>query len=94
MSSWAGSGSAVRQRPAATSPDKLANTSEDRSQDVRAAIDDAFAQLDIVQRVIAKRVLADRGVDLDAGRRGPVPNQAEEPGEPGELDSGSGAGSN
>lgn len=94
MNSRSGSGSAVRQRPGATSPDKLASTGEERARDVRAAIDDAFAQLDIVQRVIAKRVLADRGVDLDAGRPKAAPTEAEEPGEPGEPDSGSGAGSN
>ena len=86
-----GSGSGVRSRPTGgSSPDKLAHATEERATDVRAAIDQALAELDVVQRVIAKRVLADHGVDLEAGRSQATPTEAEEPGEP---DSGSGAGS-
>lgn len=86
-----GSGSGARSRPTGgSSPGKLAHATEARATDVRAAIDQALAQLDVVQRVIAKRVLADHGVDLDAGRSQATPTEAEEPGEP---DSGSGAGS-
>ena len=49
-----------------------------------------------VQRVIARRVLSDRGVDLDAGRPQPTPARGEESAEPAEpdgADTGSGAGS-
>ncbi|HEX7842803.1 MAG TPA: hypothetical protein VF469_35260, partial [Kofleriaceae bacterium] len=92
--SGSGSSSGARSRPSGgSSPDKLAHATEERAADVHAAIDQALAQLDIVQRVIAKRVLADHGVDLDAGRSKATPAEAEEPGEPGESDAGSGAGS-
>jgi hypothetical protein len=87
-----GSGSGARSRPAGgSSPDKLAHATEERATDVRVAIDQALAQLDIVQRVIAKRVLTDHGVDLDTGRPKAAPAEGEDPDEP---SSGSGSDGN
>jgi hypothetical protein len=51
---------------------------------VRDAIDRALALLDVVQRVMAKRVLTDHGVDLDAGRPTAPAAGAARPGEPDE----------
>ena len=63
---------------------------EERADDVRAALAQAFTVLDPVQQPIAKRVLSDHGVDVDAGR--PEPGHSE-PDEPDEPDTGSGSGS-
>jgi hypothetical protein len=87
-----GSGSAAA-RPAASSADTAAaanRKTEDRADDVRAAIEQAFAVLDPAQQPIAKRVLSDHGVDVDAGRPEPGHSEAE----PDEPDTGSGSGSN
>ena len=78
--SGAGSGSG---RPAPT-PGASSRATEDRATDVREALARAFQLLDPTQREIARRVLDDRGVDLDAGRS-PGPQ------EPAEPDSGSGS---
>jgi hypothetical protein len=83
-----GSGSAAA-RPAVGSAGgataAASGKTEERADDVRAAIARAFAVLDVVQRVIARRVLSDHGVDVDAGR--PEPGHSE--GEPDEPDTGS-----
>jgi hypothetical protein len=50
---------------------------EERATDVRVALERAFALFDPAQQRIAKRVLADRGVDLDAGRSVAPPGEAE-----------------
>lgn len=65
--SGSGSGSAA-PRSTAASADTVNRVTEQRAADVRDAIDRALAALDVVQRVMAKRVLTDHGVDLDAGR--------------------------
>jgi hypothetical protein len=65
--SGSGAGSAA-PRSGAASADTINRVTEDRAADVREAIDRALALMDVVQRVIAKRVLTDHGVDLDAGR--------------------------
>ena len=65
--SSSGSGSAV-PRSSAASADTIGRVTEQRAADVREAIDRALAVMDVVQRVIARRVLTDHGVDLDAGR--------------------------
>jgi hypothetical protein len=65
--SGSGPGSAA-PRSAPASADTVNRVTEERAADVRDAIDRALAVLDVVQRVMAKRVLTDRGVDLDAGR--------------------------
>jgi hypothetical protein len=87
-----GSGSAAA-RPSAGSAASTAvagGKTEERADDVRAAIEQAFAVLDPAQQPIAKRVLSDHGVDLDAGR--PEPGHPEA--EPDEPDTGGGSGSN
>jgi hypothetical protein len=87
-----GSGSAAA-RPAPSSAGTAAAASgktEERADDVRAALEQAFAVLDPAQQPIAKRVLSDHGVDVDAGRPEPGHSEAE-PDEPG---SGSGSGGN
>jgi hypothetical protein len=99
--SGAGSGSAA-PRSGAASADTVNRITEDRAADVRDAIDRALAVMDVVQRVIAKRVLTDHGVDLDAGRPAaaskagsgepsgePDDTEPDEPGEPGGAGSGS-----
>jgi hypothetical protein len=64
-----GSGSsAAAPRSSAASADTIGRVTEERAADVRDAIDRALALMDVVQRVIARRVLTDHGVDLDAGR--------------------------
>ena len=67
VGSGSGSGSAA-PRSRAASADTVNRVTEERAADVRDAIDRALAVMDVVQRVIAKRVLTDHGVDLDAGR--------------------------
>jgi len=99
-----GSGSAA-PRSGAASPDTVNRITEERAADVRAAIDRALAVMDVVQRVIAKRVLTERGVDLDAGRpaAGTKVGSGESAGEPDDGDAdpdevggagGAGSGSN
>jgi hypothetical protein len=94
-----GSGSAGgrgrRSQAAGSNASVSGQVTEERATDVRAALDSAFALLDAVQRVMARRVLADHGVDLDAGRptSKPTPAEPEEPAEPDEPDTGSDAGS-
>ena len=85
-----GSGSAVA-RPAAGSAATAADVNrktEERADDVRDALERAFAVLDPAQQLIARRVLSDHGVDVDAGRPEPGHSEAA-PDEPG-----SGSGSN
>jgi len=65
--------------------DAASRATEERATDVRVALERAFALFDPAQQQIAKRVLADRGVDLDAGRAAATPA---EPG-PTEPDTGS-----
>jgi len=48
--------------------DAASQTTEVRADDVRDALARAFTVLDPAQQETAKRVLSDRGVDLDAGR--------------------------
>jgi hypothetical protein len=70
-SAGSGSGSSsAAPRSSAASADTLNRVTEERAADVRDAIDRALAVMDVVQRVMAKRVLTDHGVDLDAGRPG------------------------
>jgi hypothetical protein len=94
-----GSGSAGgrgrRSQAAGSNASVSGQVTEERAADVRAALDSAFALLDAVQRVVARRVLADHGVDLDAGRptSKPTPAEPEQPAEPDEPDTGSDAGS-
>jgi hypothetical protein len=79
-----GSGSAAA-RPAAGSADTAATANrktEERADDVREAIEQALAVLDPAQQPIAKRVLSDHGVDVDAGRPEPGHSEAD-PDEPG-----------
>jgi hypothetical protein len=98
--SGSGSGSAA-PRSGAASADTVNRITEERAADVRAAIDRALAVMDVVQRVIAKRVLTEHGVDLDAGRPAAAtkagsgePDDADpDPDEPGES-GGAGSGSN
>jgi hypothetical protein len=96
-----GSGSGA-PRSGGASPDTINKITEERAADVRDAIDRALAALDVVPRVIAKRVLTDHGVDLDAGRP-TAPSKAgsgERTGEPDDADPdepdepGAGSGSN
>jgi hypothetical protein len=56
--------------------DAVNRATEERATDVRVALARAFALLDPAQQQIAKRVLADRGVDLDAGRSPASPGEA------------------
>jgi len=102
--SGSGSGSGA-PRGGGVSPDTVNRVTEERAADVRDAIDRALALLDVVQRVMAKRVLTDHGVDLDAGRPAagaPKAGSGEpdggdaDPDEPGEPDGpdGPGSGSN
>jgi hypothetical protein len=93
--SGSGSGSAA-PRSGAASADTLNRVTEERAADVRDAIDRALALLDVVQRVVAKRVLTEHGVDLDAGRpaaagkAGSGEPDDDEPDEPDGAGSGSG----
>ena len=96
-----GAGSGAPRRGA--SADTIGRVTEERAADVRDAIDRALAELDMIQRIAAKRVLADHGVDVDAGRAGAAPGAAkpgrpgaEPAGEPDEPDepAGDGSGSN
>lgn len=80
----AGSGSAKPSASGHGDADAVNRATEERRADVRDALQRAFALFDPAQQQIAKRVLADRGVDLDAGRSG-APAEAE----PTEPDSGS-----
>jgi hypothetical protein len=96
--SGSGSGSAAPR--AAASADTINRLTEERAADVRDAIDRSLALMDIVQRVIAKRVLTDHGVDLDAGRPAAAtkagsgePSGEPDDTEPDEAD-GAGSGSN
>ncbi|HEX3479592.1 MAG TPA: hypothetical protein VHT91_31430 [Kofleriaceae bacterium] len=91
--SGSGAGSAAPR--SAASADTINRVTEERAADVRDSIDRALALMDVVQRVIAKRVLTDHGVDLDAGRPGAGSNAGSgepddtEPDEPGGAGSGS-----
>jgi len=93
--SGSGSGSAA-PRSGAASADTINRVTEERAADVRDAIDRALALMDVVQRVIAKRVLTDHGVDLDAGR--PAAASKAGSGEPDDAEpdepDGAGSGSN
>jgi hypothetical protein len=93
--SGSGSGSAAPR--SAPSADTINRVTEERAADVRDAIDRALALMDVVQRVIAKRVLTEHGVDLDAGRpaAGSKAGSGEPSGEPDdtEPDEPDGAGS-
>jgi hypothetical protein len=81
-----GSGSASAAAPSAGSGAMATGgKTEERADDVRAAIARAFEVLDPAQRPIATRVLSDHGVDLDAGRPDPK-HPASEPDEPDESD--------
>jgi hypothetical protein len=93
--SGSGSGSAAL-RSGAASADTINRVNEERAADVRDAIDRSLALMDVVQRVIAKRVLTEHGVDLDAGRpaAGSKAGSGEPSGEPDdEPDEPDGAGS-
>lgn len=84
-----GSGSAVA-RPAAGSADTAADVNrktEERADDVHEAIERAFAVLDPAQQPIAKQVLSDHGVEVDAGR----PEAGHSGAEPDEPGTGSGS---
>jgi hypothetical protein len=89
----AGAGSAMvaASSPAPSPPGSstAAGGADDRAADVRAAIERAFAVFDPVQRVIARRVLTEHGVDVDAGRSGSAPTEAT-PDEAEDPDAGSG----
>jgi len=93
----AGSGSAAQAPASAASADRANRATEDRAVDVRAAIEQALALLDVGQRVIARRVLVDHGVDPDAGRpraarpTTPEPSEPSDPDDPDEPDAGSGS---
>ncbi len=90
-----GSGSAA-PRSSAASADTLNRVTEERAADVRDAIDRALALMDVVQRVVAKRVLTEHGVDLDAGRpaAGSKAGSGEPSGEPDDTEpDGAGSGS-
>jgi hypothetical protein len=91
-SGGAGAG-ARRQRRGGGNANATGTITEERAADVRAAIEKSLGLLDVVQRVIAKRVLADHGVDVDAGRPQATPTESEELGEQDEPDPGRGAGS-
>jgi hypothetical protein len=101
--SGSATGSGSRPRRGAASADTAGRVTEQRVANVRDAIDRAMAQLDVVQRIVARRVLTEHGVDLDAGRPGTAgqakpgtPALAEpdaEPDEPDEPDAGDGSGS-
>ena len=69
-------------RPNCASADAANRNTEERADDVRDALARALQLLDPTQREIAKRVLDDHGVDLDAGRSSgtqPEPSQPREP---------------
>ncbi len=90
-----GSGSAA-PRSSAASADTLNRVTEERAADVRDAIDCALTLMDVVQRVVAKRVLTEHGVDLDAGRpaAGSKAGSGEPSGEPDDTEpDGAGSGS-
>ncbi|HEY0481074.1 MAG TPA: hypothetical protein VGD37_26345 [Kofleriaceae bacterium] len=98
MAGGGGSGGAAPgPRPTGgASPDRANRAIEERAADVRGAIDKALGLLDVGQRIIARRVLADHGVDLDAGRPQAAPAGRAEPAEPDdsepdEPDAGSGS---
>jgi len=86
----AGSGSAKPSPSGHGNADAVNRATEERVTDVRVALARAFRLFDPAQQQIAKRVLADHGVDLDAGRSEASPAGAE----PTEPDTGSGSGSN
>ena len=65
--SGSAAGSAAR-RGGPSSADTINRVTEERAADVRDAIQRAMALLAPGQQVIARRVLTDHGVDLDAGR--------------------------
>ena len=100
--SGSAAGSGARPRRGAASADTVSHVTEERAADVRDAIDRAMAELDVVQRIVARRVLTEHGVDLDAGRPGtssqakpgtPAPAEPDaEPDEPDEPDAGDGSG--
>ena len=89
-----GTGSAQPRPAGGASADTVNRVTETRAADVRDAIDRALALLDVVQRVMAKRVLTDHGVDLDAGRPtaraagAARPGEPDEPAEPGDAEPG------
>jgi hypothetical protein len=61
--SGSGSASMSPQRSAA-----IGQLTQERTGDVQAALAKAMEVLDIVQRVQARKLLDDRGIDVDAGR--------------------------
>ena len=63
-----GAGSARTPATGSAGTDAASHTTEVRADDVRDALARAFTVLDPAQQETAKRVLSDRGVDLDAGR--------------------------
>jgi hypothetical protein len=79
----AGAGSARTTPPASAGGTDAANhTTEARADDVRDALARAFTVLDPAQQQIARRVLTDRGVDLDAGRPTATPSELKPAAEP------------
>ena len=94
----AGSGSAAR--PATSAPasasaaDEANRRSEQRTTDVRDALGRAFGLLDPVQRVMARRLLSDKGVDLDTGGASTRTAEPTEPAGPDEPDTDTGSGGN
>ena len=92
----AGSGSGAPRPPAAptaSAADDANRRAEQRSSEVRDALGRAFALLDPGQQVIARRVLEDKGVDLDPPRAG-AGSAAAESGDDSDADSDTGSGSN
>ena len=66
--SGSAAGSASHRMAGPSSADTINRVAEERAADVRDAIQRAMALLAPGQQVIARRVLTDHGVDLDAGR--------------------------
>jgi hypothetical protein len=82
--SGAGSGSAAA-RPSSrqgNSADTINRLTEERRDDVRDALQRAFALFNPAQQAIAKRVLDDHGVDLDTGKSEAAPVEGTEPDDP------------
>jgi hypothetical protein len=69
-----GAGSAAGPRPG--NADAVNRVTEQRADAVRTAIAQSLGLLDPVQKIVARRVLTEHGVDVDAGR--PVPATAGE----------------
>jgi hypothetical protein len=75
--SGAGSGSAAPNQGGRSSADAVNRAAEERRADVHEALERAFALFDPTQKEIAKRVLSDRGVDLDTDHATESPSEAE-----------------